>query len=118
MNTTTKTDKKILALLRAVRAASPYSSRKWQWEIGYNSHLENPFQIDEQLGGFDEFCRWSQVADLGIAVGTSVDFYVFENEGDVRNPDWTLHTNYVVTITSETTATIRDTGEPERQFSL
>lgn len=118
MNTTTKTDKKIIALLRAVRAASPYASRNWQWEAGYNDHLDNPFACDEKLGGYIDTIAWKYLAGLGAKVGVTVDFYVYRNEGDVQNPDWSLFTNYEVTITSETTATIRDTGNPVRCFSL
>lgn len=113
-----KTNKNILALLRAVRAASPYASRNWQWEAGHNGHLANPFAYDQQLGGFVDTVAWKYLGGLGPKVGDEIDFYVYRNEGDVRNPDWSLHTNYVVTIASETTATIRDTGEPVREFSL
>lgn len=113
-----KTTKNILALLRAIRAASPYASRNWQWEAGHNSHLADPFAYDEQLGGYTDTVAWKYLGGLGAKVGSVVDFYVYQNEGDVRHPDWSLHTNYVVTITSPTTATIRDTGCPVVQFSL
>lgn len=112
-----KTDKQILTLLRAIKAASPYSSRNYKWEVGMNCHLADQYAYDEKLGGYDDMVSWSYGIS-GIKVGTTVDFYISFNQGSVRFPDWDWTTNYVVTITSPTTATIKNTGNPVRYFNL
>lgn len=112
-----KTDKQIIALLRAIKAASPYASRNFRWEVGMNGHLADQYAFDEKLGGYNDMVSWSHGIS-GVKVGTTVDFYVYFNQGSVQFPDWDLTTNYVITITSPTTATIKDTGNPVRQFSL
>jgi hypothetical protein len=113
-----KTNPQIVKLLRAIKAASPYASRSYQWEVGMNGHLADPFAFDEKLGGYNDITSWSYGIRDDIKVGTTVDFYVYFNQGSVTHPDWDLTTNYVVTVTSPTTATIRATCEPVRTFSL
>lgn len=112
------TDSSIIKLLRAVKAASPYASRRYQWQVGTNPHLANPFSADETLGGFDELAAWTASIAHDVTVGLTLDCYVYVNEGTVAHPDWCMWTNYVVTVTSPTTATIRETGCPDRAFSL
>lgn len=112
-----KTNNQIVKLLRAIKAASPYSSRNYQWEVGTNGHLADPYAWDEKLGGYNDIESWSS-GIRGVKVGTTVDFYIYLNRGSVQFPDWDLFTNYVVTVTSPTTATIRATCEPVRAFNL
>jgi hypothetical protein len=107
----------IVKLLRAIKAASPYSSRNFRWEVGMNSHLADPYAFDQNLGGYNDITSWSYgIRD--VKVGTTVDFYVFQNRGCVVHQDWDWVTNYIVTVTSPSTATIRVTGQPVRDFNL
>jgi hypothetical protein len=112
-----KTNKQVVRLLRAIKAASPYSSRNYQWEVGMNYHLADRYAWDDKLGGFNDPTSWGHgIRD--VKVGTTVDCYIYRNAGCVAHPDWDLTTNYVITVTSPTTATIRATGEAARTFVL
>jgi len=86
-----KTEKKIIELFRAIKASSPFASRNFKWEVG----------------DLDDMIPWSSAISNGIIVGQKIDCYIYRNEGDVSNPDWSWVNNYIVTITSPMSAIIK-----------